>query len=171
VDEKRTVITPAELRNSEFGRKIRGLDPSQVDEVLRLAADSLERSFSMIDALRAEVKGLRDRIAGYERMESALKDALTAAQNSADEMKKNAAREAHLMRREAENEAARELETHRSRINEVRADIERLRNLRREYLVQLKSLVGGHQEILASLSHEFDSSEMVQRGASHEQRS
>jgi cell division initiation protein len=156
MDDKKITITPAELKNRRFDRKVRGYDPEQVDETIQLAAESLEQSLLKIDSLAADMKRLRERVADFERMESTIKNTLVSAQGSVDELRKNALKEAELMKREAEIEAVEKAKMHQREAEQVRVDIEKLKAARSDYLVKLRVLVSGHQEMLAKLSDEFD---------------
>lgn len=158
MNENKLPITPAELRSTQFDRKMRGYDPEQVDEVTRLAAESLEKSLMLIDSLSGEVKKLEDRMADFERIESSLKDTLLETRGSVDEIKSNALREAELIKREAQVEAARDTELHQRKIDEVKGDIEKLKNLRGEYVIKLKALINSHLEMLARIPDQSDDS-------------
>jgi len=157
MDEKRANITPAELKNLQFDRKMRGYDPEQVDEITQLAADSLEQSLLAINALKADVKRLEEKVADFERMEATIKDTLVSTQGSVDEIKRNALKEAELIRREAEVTAAEEIELHQRKAEQIKAEIEKLKTLHSDYLIRIKSLVSGHQEMLEKLTNSFDS--------------
>lgn len=156
MEKQKTAITPAELKSRQFDKKMRGYDPEQVDDILQLAAEALEDTLVRIDSLSAEVKKLQEKVANCEKMESTIKDTLVATQSSVDEIKKNAMKEAELIKREAEVEAAREMELQQRKIDEIKSQIERLKSLRSDYLIKLKSLVGGHHEILGKLADEFE---------------
>jgi cell division initiation protein len=156
MNERKMPITPAELRSSQFDRKMRGYDPEQVDEVMRVAAESLEQSLLRIDSLSRDISKLEDKISDFERVESTLRDTLVETRGSVDEIKSNALREAELIKREAQVEAARDTDLHQRKIEEIKGDIEKLKNLRGDYVIKLKALINSHLEILTKVSDESD---------------
>jgi cell division initiation protein len=162
MDQQKPGITPVELRNRQFAKKMRGLDPVEVDDIVRLAADSLESALIRIDSLSSDVRRLEERVHQFERLEASIKEALVTAQSVVDEIKKNASKEAELVKRQAQIDASKFTEIHERRMAEIKAQTDRLRSFRDEYVIKLKSLIAGHQEMIDKLADDhvkFDISE------------
>jgi cell division initiation protein len=159
MEESRFSISPAEIKGRQFGKKMRGYDPEEVDDVLKLAAESLEQALVRIDKLASDLEHLGKRIDQFEKMETTIKETLVTTQVSVEEIKKNAEKEAELTKREAQVEAATEMEMHQRKVEEIKVQIERLKNLRDDYLISLRSLVGSHQEMLDNMVNEYGSSD------------
>jgi cell division initiation protein len=157
MDHKTPTISPSELRAREFARKVRGYDPDEVDELLGLAADSLERAVVQIDLLTRDVRRLEERVGKFEEMESTIKDTLVSTQGSVDEIRKNAEKEAELIRREAQVEAATELELSQRKVEEVRVQIDRLKTIRDDYFARVKALIESHRELIEKTEADFGS--------------
>lgn len=155
-------VTPVELETVQLPSSFRGYQKEAVDTLLRrIAADTTE--------LLRENKALafeRDRlVAELERhrsQESALRDALVAAEQSAKAVRENAEKEAELIRERAEIEAR---ELRRSASESVRVqrwEAERLRaenvNLRagmRAFLTEhLERLDAGSASMVGPKHHE-----------------
>ena len=156
MDGRTSGLTPAELRNRQFDKKMRGYDIEQVDEVLVLAADALQDALMRVNTLSGEVDRLKAKVDQFERMETTIKDTLVTTQGSVDEIRKNAEKEAELIRREAEVKTAREMEMHERHSEEIKAQIEKLKHLRSDYMVQLKSLIKNHQEMVDRIEGDFE---------------
>jgi len=157
MDEKKLSISPAEIKNCQFDKKMRGYDPEQVDGVLQLAADSLEKAIVDIDRLEKEIEDLRRDITEFKEMESTIKDTMVTTQGSADEIKKSAEKEAELLMREAKLKAAEQTEEAERRVSELKSDVERLRNIKSDYVIKLRSLLSTHQEMLVEVAKEESS--------------
>ncbi len=167
MDKEKLSISPAEIKNCQFDRKMRGYDPEQVDGVLQLAADSLEQAIVDIDQLEKEIGSLRNEITDYKKMESTIKDTMVSTQGSADEIRKSAEKEAELIMREARLKAAEESEEAERRVAALKGDIERLRSMKSEYIIKLRSLLSTHQEMLVEVAKD-DSPEPRESEASEE---
>ena len=156
MDDKKLSISPAEIKNCQFDKKMRGYDPEQVDGVLQLAAESLEKTIIEIDRLEKDIDGLRKDITEYKKMESTIKNTMVTTQGSADEIKKSAEKQAELVMREAKLKAAESVDEAERRVNELKGDVERLRNIRSDYIIKLRSLLSTHQEMLVEVAKEED---------------
>ncbi len=159
MEESRFSISPAEIKGRQFGRKMRGYDPEEVNDVLKLAAESLEQALVRIDKLVSDLEHLGKRVDQFEKMETTIKETLVTTQASVNEIRKNAEKEAELIKREAQVEAATEMEMHQRRVEKIKLQMEKLKNLRDDYLIKFRSLVGSHQEMLDNMVSEYGSSD------------
>ena len=102
-------LTPLEVRKKreDFRRALRGYEPADVDNFLELVADRLEQLVKENLTLAERVARLEAEVGEYRERERALTDALVTAQEMREELRRQAAKDAELLRREAEAEAAR----------------------------------------------------------------
>ncbi len=152
-------LTPLEVRKKkgDFKRSMRGYDAELVDDFLDLVADRLEElvrenlgHIERLARLEQQVKDFRER-------EKALTDALVTAQEYREESHRQAARDADLLRREAEAAAEDILaRAHTAREKEEEA-LRRVR-ARRGHLIQ--SFRVFLERELAELSVQEDSLEL-----------
>jgi cell division initiation protein len=157
--KNRPTVSPSELRSHEFERRVRGYDPSEVHDILELAADSLEQAILQIDSLSRDARRLEEQVNKFETMESTIKDTLVSTHGSVEEIRRSAEKEAELIKREAQIEAATELEMNRRKVEELKVQAEKLRSIRNEYLARMKALVASHQGMLATTEKEFEPSQ------------
>ncbi|MHB9035374.1 MAG: DivIVA domain-containing protein [Armatimonadota bacterium] len=125
-------ITPIDILHTEFKPAFKGYNRGQVDEFVRTVRESLEEALREKSDLQRRVESLQDEIDRVRKIESAMTDALTVAQKSADEVKANSHKQAELILKEAEQgriqmtvEAQKEAEKHRADAELIQATRER----------------------------------------------
>ena len=136
-------LTPLDVRKKkdDLRRSVRGYEPAQVDTFLELVADRLEAMVQEEVRLKEQVKGLRERLAGFEERERALNEALIAAQELREEARLQAEKQANLMLQQAEQESERVvLEARRAAEDSERA-LSELHSQRASFLRGMRSLL------------------------------
>ena len=103
-------ITPMDIQNKEFERSFRGYDIEDVDEFLDRAAKDLEQLMRENVELKDQTNQLLEKNKNYQKLEETMHNAIVVAQETAEEVKLTARREAELIRREAESEAKQIIE-------------------------------------------------------------
>lgn len=98
-------LTPLDIRHKEFRRGMRGYADEEVDEFLDEVADEYERLFKENIDLNERLEALEGKVTQYRRIEETLQKTLVSAQQSAEELKTNATKEAQLILRDAELKA------------------------------------------------------------------
>ncbi len=78
-------LTPVDILNLRFRRKIRGYAPAEVDELLRRVAADLEHALAEGATLRERLTVMERELTQYRTMEATLRDALVLAQKAADQ--------------------------------------------------------------------------------------
>ncbi len=101
-------LTPLEVRKKkgDFRKAMRGYDPALVDDFLDVTADRMEELVRENMTFSDRVTRLEVLVADYREREKALTEALVSAQEMREETRRQAQRDADLLRREAEAEAA-----------------------------------------------------------------
>ena len=121
-------ITPLDIRNHEFQRRISGYDREEVDSFLRMVAEDYEAALRLVEGLRGRVRDLEARVAELTASEQLLQQTLTTAQQLSDDLKNTAMREAEIMVSEAEIKGEGELrDAATQRPGEVRLTDTRIR--------------------------------------------
>lgn len=114
------MITPMDIHNKTFSRQIRGYAQDEVNTFLEELAKDYERIYREHREMEEEMDTIRTKLRNYEKMESTMSNTLVMAQETADNLKKNAHKEAELSIREAQNEAHKivaDAETARRKMN------------------------------------------------------
>jgi cell division initiation protein len=150
-------ITPADIKNQKFGKSFRGYDPSEVDAFLEMVSSTLEDQVKENSRLKEKLSSVESTLIGYKDLEGNLKEALVTAQKSAEEIRQNAQKEAQLLMRETQIKAERKMEESYNVLSGLKRQIADLNNLKREYVVRLRSMLETHLKVLESMEKEDQS--------------
>lgn len=99
------MITPMDIHNKTFSAQIRGYSKDEVNAFLEELASDYEKIYREHRAMEEEMDIIRTKLRNYEKMESTMSHTLVMAQETADNVKKNAHKEAALSIQEAQSEA------------------------------------------------------------------
>lgn len=138
-------LTPMDIHNKEFHRKLRGFDVDEVDEFLDQVIRAFEALISENNGLKEQCQALSDRLEQYRSLEDTLNRTLVVAQEAADEVRNNARREADLIIQEARLQSERIVEGGKvksQRLMEEREELARLiESLRSQTRAALKAQI------------------------------
>lgn len=129
-------MMPIDLERVDLRKRVRGYDPGQVHALLARVADEWETLHREVNALREEASRLASANADFRAREDTLKEALLLAQKAADETRANAHQEAERIVADARRKAAEDL-------RELRDQVSRLREERREFEAEFRHLLEG----------------------------
>ena len=99
------MLTPLDIQNKEFRRRLRGYCENEVDEFLDQILEDYEMLYRQNASLKDEVSRLKEETDRYQNLEETLRNTLVLAQKAADETRANAQKEADLIRAEAQAKA------------------------------------------------------------------
>jgi cell division initiation protein len=142
-------ITPVDLLQHEFSRRLRGLDPEEVQNFLKDIAEEIEELVRENTVQAEKLRQQAEEIGQFQEKEAALRNTLITAQKISEQIKESAEREAHLITREAEIRAKKILEEVQGRLSQVEADITELKRQRSNLRAKIRSALQAHQELLA----------------------
>lgn len=131
------MLTSMEIRNQHFNRGLRGLKEEGVRNFLAQVAMDYEKLFSENSALRDEIQKLNFEINKYRKMEDTMNNSLILAQQTAEEVKQNAHREAALILAESKRKIAETLSVYQDVIKRLNV-----------YSAELKAQLDGQLELL-----------------------
>lgn len=148
-------LTPLDLRNQTFNKKtFGGYDPEEVHAFLNQAATELEKQSRQRTELSERLKIAEERVGYYKLIEKTLQDSVLTMQKTVDEIKHNADREAELIVAEAKARAVREVEETKKRADDLRSEIEVLKQQRTNYFIRVRALIRGQEELLQAMERE-----------------
>ena len=104
------MITPMDIHNKTFSRGLRGYSQEEVDAFLEELSGDYERIYREHREMEEEMDTIRTKLRNYEKMEATMSSTLVMAQETAENVKKNALKEADLAVREARDSAHKILE-------------------------------------------------------------
>ena len=144
-------ITPLDIQNKEFERSFRGYDIEDVDDFLDRIAKDLEDLLRENHDLKERLSQLAEKNKNYQKLEETMHNAIVVAQETAEDVKLTAKREADLIRREAESEAKGIVDDARYRAGKIMTEQEELYKQSQVFKMRFRSFIEAQ---LASLESE-----------------
>ena len=117
------MITPMDIHNKTFSRQIRGYAQEEVNAFLEELAQDYERIYREHREMEEEMDTIRTKLRNYDKMESTMSNTLIMAQETADNLKKNAHKEAELSLQEAQNKAHKIVSDAEAARRKINADL------------------------------------------------
>ncbi len=143
-------LTPMDIHNKEFGRSFRGYDEDEVNEFLDHVIKDYEALIRDKKSLEERVALLNDKLAHFENIEESLSKSILVAQETAEEVKNHARKEAQLIVKEAEKNADRIVNEALLRSREISMELEALQQQASVYRIRFRSLIQAQMEMLES---------------------
>jgi cell division initiation protein len=147
-------LTPLDIRKHEFARSLRGYDPEEVKAFTDMVSRQWEEVLDELRHARDRVRELEGKIAHYEKVESALHEALESARSGARRTQEQAEERARLIVEEAELKAEQRLQEVDQRQGNLRHEVAGLQRRHDEIVARLRHFLMSELEILAR--HEED---------------
>ena len=117
------MITPMDIHNKTFSRKIRGYAEEEVNSFLEEVVSDYERIYREHREMEEQMDAIKTKLQNYEKMETTMSSTLVMAQETAESVKGNAHKEADLILRETQNERTRILAATEEEIRRTKAAI------------------------------------------------
>lgn len=141
-------ISPAEIRQQEFTKKMRGYDPDEVQNFLESLSDELQKLNEENESLKSEVESLTEQINEYKKIEKNLQDTLLKAQENSTKSLEATKKQTSLMLKEAELKASQIIEKARENTNDIRTAVINLREEKDLIISKLKAIVSSQANLL-----------------------
>lgn len=157
-------LSPLDVLAKSFDKDWRGYNPQQVHEFLSQIAARLEELLRERGELKQQLLRVEQDLAQFKERESALQDALIAAQHSAEHTLEQAREDAQRIIDDGHTLATSLVEDAHARAQKVELVMSELRAKRREARAELRrlaELIGGLVEDDEQLEHETSSSPQV----------
>jgi cell division initiation protein len=141
-------LTPLDIHNKEFGRRLRGYDEDEVNEFLDQIIKDYEALIRENKDMQDQVATMQEKISHFSTMEETLSKTLIVAQETADEVKANSKKEAQLIIKEAEKNADRIINESLAKSRKIALEVEELKKQASIYRVRFRSLLEAQLELL-----------------------
>ncbi len=141
-------LTPRDIQEKEFSSGFRGYKEEEVDEFLDRITSSYEEVFKENIDVKEEVERLTEENKKYELIGERMQAALVAAQETADDVRKNATKEAENILREAEIKAHKMVQESRDQHRELQKSLAIVKQIEEEYRFKLKSTLQSYLKLL-----------------------
>lgn len=158
-------LTPLDIHNKEFSRGFRGYDEDEVNDFLDQVIKDYEVLIREKKGLEEKVRKLEERIGHFSNIEETLNKSILIAQETAEDVKQNASKEAKLIVKEAEKNADRIINESLSKSRKIALDIEELKKQASVYRTRFRMLIEAQLELLKNdewdkLSESLDDAEL-----------
>ncbi|AIQ64948.1 Septum site-determining protein DivIVA [compost metagenome] len=142
-------LTPLDIHNKEFARRLRGYDEDEVNEFLDQVIKDYESVIRENKELNNQLLALQERLDHFTNIEDTLSKTIIVAQEAADEVKNNAKKESQLIIKEAEKNADRIINEALSKSRKIAIETEELRKQASIYRTRFRTLVEAQLELLS----------------------
>ena len=147
-------ITPLDLRNHAFPRRITGYACQEVDDFLRMVAEDYESALRDLEKQREQLLRLEAKLEQLTANEQVLQDTLTTAQKLAEDLKRTAIKEAEVIVGEAEIKGEKVLDAAHRRAATLAEDIRAMKQLKGQLSASVRAGIETHLSLLESLAAE-----------------
>ncbi|MBM7565730.1 DivIVA domain-containing protein [Paenibacillus sacheonensis] len=141
-------LTPLDIHNKEFGRRLRGYDEDEVNEFLDQVIKDYEALIRENKEIQNQALALQERLNHFSNIEETLSKTIIVAQEAADEVRSNAKKEAQLIVKEAEKNADRIINDSLNKSRKVSLEVEELKKQAAIYRARFRTLVEAQLELL-----------------------
>ena len=159
-------LTPLDIHNKEFGRRLRGYDEDEVNEFLDQVIKDYESIIRENKEIQNQMLALQEKLNHFTNIEDTLSKTIIVAQEAADEVRNNAKKEAQLIIKEAEKNADRIINESLNKSRKVSLEVEELKKQASIYRARFRTLVEAQLELLSQDG--WDTLESQARSAEHE---
>jgi cell division initiation protein len=147
-------LTPLDIQNHRFRRRLRGYDPDEVDAFVEMIAGDYESLVREAEQLRERVRKLEARVDALASNEKVLQDTLVTAQSLSEDLKRTAVKESEVLLSEAEVKAEKVLDAAHRRVAKLAEDIREMKALRTRLAGAVRTTIETHLALLETLGAE-----------------
>ena len=136
-----------DIKGTTFRKGLFGFNADDVNQFLETASQEFEAVYTENYELREKIKGLEADINRYHQLENTLQQTLVLAQQTAEEVKTAAWREADLILKEAEIDRTSKVAETQAIIEGIHEEIRRLTQRKDLLRTQLRSFLTAHLDL------------------------
>jgi cell division initiation protein len=141
-------VTPLDIRQKQFARKLRGIEPKEVEAFMELLAQELEDLIRENIALKDDLKRKNSRIEEYRDREKTLQETMITAQRITDDLKDAAKRSAEVIVSEAELQAEKIVQAAHGRMIQILDEIGELKRQRSQVTSGIYAILDAEMKLL-----------------------
>lgn len=141
-------LTPLDIHNKEFSRGFRGYDEDEVNDFLDQIIKDYETLIREKKDLDHAVKNSEEKLSHFSNIETTLNKSILVAQETAEDVKANANKEAKLIVMEAKKNADRIINEALEKSRKITLDIEELKKEANVYRTRFQMLIEAQLELL-----------------------
>lgn len=142
------MLTPLEIENVVFSRRLTGYDPREVDEFLDRVVAAYEALYRENLLLKEKIEALNDRVGEFERLQESIQESVRAAEKAAAEAREQARARAALIVEAAEAEARDVMAAARVKAEQTERQFEHLKRQERVFRLRARELVRVFEDLI-----------------------
>ncbi|SFU57418.1 DivIVA domain-containing protein [Alicyclobacillus macrosporangiidus] len=143
-------LSPLDIHNKEFSRAFRGYDEDEVDDFLERIIQDYEALIRQNKELEERIAQLEEKLRHFTNIEESLSKSIIVAQETAEEVKANARKEAQLILKEAEKNADRIVSEALNKSRKIAQEVEEIQRHAAVFRARFRSLIQAQLEMLDS---------------------
>ena len=148
------MLTPLDIENKKFSKKINGYNVDEVDDFLDQVTLEYEKLYKENNEYKDKVEQAEKDLEHYRNVEKTLQNTLVMAQTTADDIKSMAQKQAEQIIRDAQSEARRAVDDLNKQEYEVTRKIEEMKKQFEVYKAKMEALLISQLEMLQDDSKE-----------------
>lgn len=142
-------VTPTDIRNSNFKKKLKGFDPEEVRIFLTMVSEEMENILKENARLSSENQELKAQLSDVQEKERILKEIMLSTQKFVESLKENARREARIIVKDAELRAEEILGSAQRQLKKINDEITHLKIQRKEVEEKILALISALKETIS----------------------
>lgn len=147
-------LSPVDIAKHEFGRSLRGYDPTEVQAFLDRVADEIADLQSQVTSLAEQNRVYAAKLSAYQEMEQNLRDSLVATQENQKSVRDIAEQERQQILREAHADASQIKFTVEREMNALREELRALKLHRDAFVKRLRFLLHSQSDLIDLIEQE-----------------
>jgi cell division initiation protein len=155
------MLTPMDIHNKEFKRGFRGYSEEDVDAFMDDLAGDYEKVYREYCELKERCEKLQDKLGQYEKMESTMNSTLMLAQQTAENVKVSARKEADLILQEAENKKKQMLDETTLNVQTTQQDMDKMKTQVNAFRAKVRAILTSQLRLLDDMVIEAEDQEEV----------
>ena len=141
-------LTPLDIHNKSFNKGFRGYDEDEVNEFLEQVMKDYELVLREKRDLEEKLNGVHERLGHFNNIEDTLNKSILVAQEAAEDVKRNAQKEAKLIIKEAEKNADRIVNDSLAKARKIAIEIEELKKQSKVFRRRFTMLVEAQLDLI-----------------------
>ena len=148
------MLTPLDIENKKFSKKINGYNVDEVDDFLDQVTLEYEKLYKENNEYKEKVEQAEKDLEHYRNVEKTLQNTLVMAQTTADDIKSMAQKQAEQIIRDAQSEARHSVDDLNQQEIEMTRKIEEMKKQFEVYKAKMEALLISQLEMLQDDSKE-----------------
>lgn len=142
------MLTPMDIHNKEFKRGFRGYSEEDVDAFMDDIAGDYEKVYREYCELKERCDKLQDKLTQYEKMESTMNSTLMLAQQTAENVKVSARKEADLILQEATNKKKQMMDETTLSLQASQQELDKIKSQTRSFRAKCRAILTSQLRLL-----------------------